>query len=171
VNLDSINRWLGVLANLGVLIGIFVVVIEVNQNTTAIETDIAWSRAQWVLDYNSPRATDIDLAALETKYRLLSEEDLYALDMNDPTIQTELYRISIMKNLERIYQETRFLTRTTDDERRAQRNQILRDCFPITWTTMESIGYNDLDPEFADFLRETVEEMKSSPCVPVSERR
>lgn len=162
MNPDSMNKWLGVLANFGVLIGIAVVVIEINQNTTAIQTDTAWSRAQWVLDYNNPVSSDADLAELLFKFRKLSRDEFLELGKAP---SSELYRVGMRINMDRIYQETRYLTRTSFEERRVQKNQMLRDCSPFRVVIMEQLGYDDLEPGFGLFLREIIEEMKRSPCM------
>lgn len=167
MELDNLNKWLSVLANLGVLIGIVVVVVEINQNTTAIQTDTAWSRAQWVLDYNLPASTESDLAEIEFKFRSLSADEVLAL-VETPNL--ELYRMGLRVNLDRIYQETRYLTRTSSEERRVQRNQLLRQCSPYRWVLMELMGYGDLDPDFGNFLQGIIEEMKSDTCMVMGQR-
>jgi len=159
MNPDSINRWLSVLANFGVLIGIVVVVIEINQNTIATQTETAWARAQWVLDFNNPRSTDADLAELENRFSRLSEEEILQIVNSD-----EVYRMAVRVIMDRVYQETRFLTRTSAEDRGIQREQMLRDCAPYRWIVMDARGYADLDPEFAEFLHGVVEEWKTSKC-------
>jgi len=41
MNVDKLNQWLGVGANLGVLVGIVFLIIEINQNTEQAELDAA----------------------------------------------------------------------------------------------------------------------------------
>ena len=68
MNLDTFNKWLTLVANLGVLIGIFVVAIELQQTQTAMQAQASTERAQMAREdiaffYNS------NIGALEEKIR------------------------------------------------------------------------------------------------------
>ena len=52
MNSDSLSRWLSILANLGVLAGIFFLAMEINQNSEFLESEARNSRAQNRIDGN-----------------------------------------------------------------------------------------------------------------------
>ena len=56
MNKDSLNTWLTLAANIGVLIGIIFLAVEIQQNTQAINRDIELSE----LDYNLGRFVESD---------------------------------------------------------------------------------------------------------------
>ena len=47
---SELNEWLSLLANIGVLFGIFILVMEVNQNTRAIDNESSWARVSTAND-------------------------------------------------------------------------------------------------------------------------
>ena len=65
--MDSLNRWLGVLANLGVLIGIGFLAIEIQQNTNATSAQTRDSLTQKQTDWFVQIAADESTLALLLK--------------------------------------------------------------------------------------------------------
>jgi hypothetical protein len=53
MNMDKLNRWLTLIANFGVLIGIIVVAVELRQTQTAMEGEASTMRAQMAIDIQS----------------------------------------------------------------------------------------------------------------------
>ena len=45
MNAESINRWMGLAANVGVLVGIVFLIVEINQNSELMRVQIAQSRS------------------------------------------------------------------------------------------------------------------------------
>ncbi|MEQ9006414.1 MAG: hypothetical protein RLP12_00915 [Ekhidna sp.] len=58
MNLDKVNQWLTLLANLGVLIGIIVVAIELQQTQTEMRAESATMRAQMAIGNSDSRAAN-----------------------------------------------------------------------------------------------------------------
>ena len=52
MNTDKLNNWLALIANLGVLIGIIVVVVELRQTQTAMQADASTVRTEMAIENN-----------------------------------------------------------------------------------------------------------------------
>jgi len=61
--MDRLNRWLTLVANLGVLVGIFLVFVELGQNREAIQAQTRHELAVQLVDLLSQVAGDPELAA------------------------------------------------------------------------------------------------------------
>ena len=46
MNSDNLNKWLTLIANLAVVAGIIFLIVEINQNTAAIEQNATWMRLE-----------------------------------------------------------------------------------------------------------------------------
>ncbi len=73
MNFENTNRWLTLIANIGVLIGIAFLVIEVRQNTTALTASAYQSRSDALQEYSLTVAASDELATIEAE--LLTESD------------------------------------------------------------------------------------------------
>lgn len=86
MNLDDINKWLTLMANVGVLIGIFAVVTELRQTQTIMSAESSMQRAQLSRENASMAAQygirDIELK-LEQGQSLSVEETRNALEFTD----------------------------------------------------------------------------------------
>lgn len=83
MNLDSANRWLTLTANVGVLIGLIFLVLEINQNT-----EVARS------------AVDLELATMSTEFHMRVAENpglarAYYIILHDPESLTEDEKIQL----------------------------------------------------------------------------
>ena len=67
--MDRINQWLTLAANVGVLIGLFLLVVELNQVTHLAETDAYVSRLNQIQEANVEFATSESLARIQVKAR------------------------------------------------------------------------------------------------------
>ena len=52
IGLDKLNQWLALVANIGVLVGIFFLVVEINQNTAAIRISTSQAMASEQAEFN-----------------------------------------------------------------------------------------------------------------------
>ena len=84
MNLDSLNKWLTLVANLGVLLGIIVVAFELRQSQTALQGEASTMRAQM--------AIDISVNALATRQFELNEK----LSAGEELTQEERSRASLI---------------------------------------------------------------------------
>ena len=83
MNLEALNKWLALSANLGVIAGIAFLAIEISQNTTAIRAEIYQTRSYEVADANRMRAESEFIIPIWTKVRDASGEF-------DPNLLNEL---------------------------------------------------------------------------------
>ena len=68
---DHINRWLTLGANVGVLIGIGLLIVELNQNSESMQIQIEQSRSESYVEWRRERASNDALAALDAKLEIL----------------------------------------------------------------------------------------------------
>jgi len=73
MKLDKINQWLVLIANLGVLVGLIAVVVELRQTQTAMDADASTMRAQMALDLEN---NSIDTKIYEVIEKLGNGENL-----------------------------------------------------------------------------------------------
>lgn len=69
MNLDKVNQWLTLVANLGVLVGLFLLVIELNQATHLAETDAYVNRLNQIQEAAVNFSTSESLARIQVKAR------------------------------------------------------------------------------------------------------
>ena len=62
MNADLVNRWLTLGANIGVLIGIFLLVYELNQNSTLMQAQISSERSNHAIALNMSAAESTELS-------------------------------------------------------------------------------------------------------------
>ena len=65
---DRINRWLTLVANIGVLIGIFLLIVEIDQNNDLMQAQIEQSRSETLVDWRRQVVGDEGIAALLAKF-------------------------------------------------------------------------------------------------------
>ncbi len=74
MDVEKTNRWLALLANIGVIIGIVFLAIEVSQNSDVLRQGSALSTSQGVLEANS---------IMDSSYRLLAQDPVLAQLVSD----------------------------------------------------------------------------------------
>ena len=82
MNLDSINKWLTLLANIGVLVGIAVVAFELRQTQTAMQAESSTMRTQMAIQHQNISRTH-NMAGLREKVQRgeqLTPEELLGVD-------------------------------------------------------------------------------------------
>ena len=77
--MDRLNRWLTLIANLGVLMGILILAFEIRQNTlalqaTAIQESVSRSRETLLMFATDPEVNRIEMIGGEDPSKLSSEE-------------------------------------------------------------------------------------------------
>ena len=68
---DRINRWLTLGANIGVLIGIWLLIVEINQNSELMQVQIEQSRSETYVEWQREQASNDALSALGAKLEIL----------------------------------------------------------------------------------------------------
>lgn len=81
MNLEKINQWLTLAANLGVLIGLFLLVFELNQVTYLAETDAYVNRLNQIQEANLEIATSESLAGIQVKARTDGVDSLDPIEL------------------------------------------------------------------------------------------
>jgi hypothetical protein len=88
MNSEKLNSWLGVFANIGVVVGIVFLALEVNQNSSELEQNRAVSTAQATAQRNG---------AMDDDYRALAQDpelaQLVKSGYDNPDSLTELQRV------------------------------------------------------------------------------
>ena len=64
---DRVNRWLTLGANIGVLVGIGLLILEINQNSELMQVQIEQSRSETYVEWLRERASNDALSALDAK--------------------------------------------------------------------------------------------------------
>lgn len=88
---DAIDRWLTLVANIGVLIGIFLLIVEIGQNNDLMQAQIEQSRSETLVDWRREVVGNERIAALLAKFEG-SAADLTqeAIDRLDPVELVQL---------------------------------------------------------------------------------
>jgi hypothetical protein len=66
---DSLNRWLTLAANLGVLVGIILLLVELDQNATMMEAQISNERSSQGIDIFMAMADSAELSQIDATLR------------------------------------------------------------------------------------------------------
>jgi len=152
MDIDKTNTWLSLMANAGVLLGIVIVIFELNQGNQAIENEAYWSRASAGLE-TQRLIIESDIVPLIGKYSDLDFEALSA--MLDGPERSEVIRVQAFYRWMTIYWQTRFFTQPTAGAREALSQAIMRNL--NTSRLAQSIYTSDfilleLDPQFRSYL-------------------
>lgn len=151
MNIERFNQWTTLASNMGVLFGIAILVIEINQNTIATESEVTWTHTNAAYDIYYTRVENPELLQLLLKMRSLSEDELQKLrDEQD----FELSQARIMVGTEFGYWQSRYLTQTSAEERKILENHMRQNgSFPIYRFALENAFGNFYHDEFLEFAK------------------
>ncbi len=121
MTIDTVNRWLTLAANVGVLVGIAVLIIEINQNTQAMDTASRDESVAHTLSFFEQSMDKQVIALADYKRRSGAELDGFE---RTQLWQHQYYNIRIFENIYTQYKRGRF----SDEEWLKYRN-ILKDIF------------------------------------------
>ena len=93
MNADSVNKWLTLSANIGVVFGLFLLLVELDQNSDLVRAQIHQSRSDTQVARFENRADTEHLAPLLEKIVLLG--GLADLSSADELTSEELYRFRV----------------------------------------------------------------------------
>jgi len=143
MNTDSANKWLMLAANIGVLIGIVVVAVELNQTQIAMQGQASTMRSQM--------ATDLVKSGLDVKLYELVEKLDSGQDLNTEELaRGSMYTISVLRLFENLHYQHEI--GVLDNEIWAAnlrglgnicRGALFRSVFPRWGESTFSIGYRD----------------------------
>jgi len=140
-----------------VIVGILFLVIEISQNTTAIENETRWNRVSTAAEIMSPMIENDDFAAAFIAYRNFPGEARQSDSTNFS--QSELFRVENQLRLIALQTEARFITQsTTLDQQRSTMRSILSDVGVRAYYKRIS---NEFEPEFARFIDSIIAEIEN----------
>ena len=149
--MENFNRWVTIIANIGVLAGIVVLIIEIRQNTIATEAQVTWEHSNAARELYYPMIVDPVLSPIVLELRNLSTDQIEELvESGDP----KWIRYQLYSQLQMNMWEARYYTQTSDVERQRLETLIMRNL-----TTGEHSIYaakneflDRFRPEFANFM-------------------
>ena len=100
MNLDDLNKWLTLTANVGVLAGIVFLAVELQQNTNISRANGYRENIQGISDWRSDVLTDPQLSEIFQKYYVTG--DISSLEGTELT-QLNLLTLNIMGSYENAY--------------------------------------------------------------------
>ena len=155
---SDLNEWLSVLSNAGVLVGIFFLVYEINQNTKAIESEIAWSHAGITTDLYTSESGNPELAELHIRFSSMSINEAELEHVRD---DPDFFRYTQMHAARLNYWQARFITETSVQDRARLKATIKNQAAPetIQMIFLRTVEIGMLLPEFGEFLIETINEI------------
>ena len=93
MNTKTVNKWLSLLANVGVVIGLALLIIEIRQNSELVRAQIHQARSDAYVSARQDFAdSEFLLPALEKYLAAGGREDPSALDALDPIEARRVYR-------------------------------------------------------------------------------
>jgi hypothetical protein len=123
MNLDSdrLNRWLTLGANIGVLVGIILLIVELDQNREAVQAQTRAALSQGIVDHMSLIAGNAELANLRRR-----------IDGGENATEDEQYRYELItRALVRYWENVHYQYRQGlyDDAEFAAHREAIRDYF------------------------------------------
>ena len=112
MNMDNFNKWLAAVSNIGVLIGIVFLVVEIRQNTTAIESDTYWNRVSGAVDLRNPIVESDEFTSIFLEYGRGTDNKFLA---PLPELSSDAYRVRVYLSNLALQTEARLITQP--DER------------------------------------------------------
>ena len=126
---DRINRWLTLGANVGVLIGIVLLIVELDQNHEAVQAQTRSTVSQGIVDYMSLVAGNSELASLRRR-----------IDLGEEATEEEQYRYGLItRALVRYWENVHYQYRQGlyDDAEFAAHREAIRGYFAYSKAMVE----------------------------------
>ena len=105
MNVDTVNRWLALAANVGVLIGIAFLIVEINQNTQATNTASRDASVGHILNFFEQGMDNQVIARAHHKFR--SGEELDGFERRQ-LYNYQYYNFKIFENIHIQYEQGLF---------------------------------------------------------------
>ena len=158
MNFEKVDRILSILASLGVLVGMGFLVIEISQNTQAIETEVTWARTSVMVELNTQLSQNDDMSDIVAKFAQMSASEI------QQAMQTDLpdwISYSTYWGARRTYWGAVYKTQTSQEQRAALKNIIENALvFPGRRFALENLGRDSLEPDFLVFFEDIVDPEK-----------
>ena len=156
MKLSQLNEWMTLLSNLGVLVGIFILVVELDQNTTAVRNEAVWSRVAVTNDIQQS-ISETEIGTLMLEVRGMSEAE-YRRRLEGPE-RAALYRVRHFQYRLLLVWEARFITLESPEDRAALEGNIRRNAassgaLRAIYTDPRMVA--SLRPDFVEFLLDVI---------------
>lgn len=151
MNLDNLNKWLTLAANLGVFAGILFLVLELQQNT---ESNMAATRHAVIESDLAILQSLIDNPSIEASIKKMSSDEEVTFE---DKVRVENWLIAMARTREHQwvqYQNNMLDERTFDT---FLTGLTLNISFPITRKWWDAVAYDYFDDEFVDEINRRLE--------------
>ena len=111
MKIEQIGSLVSTVANLGVLLGLIVVLYELNQNNISLRNDVAWSHTAVISELTISSAVDPGLAEFVIEARSWQEGEFYEKAGTPEQIRFSWYMTARVN-----YLQGRYLTETSEDD-------------------------------------------------------
>jgi len=147
---DRVNRWLSLSANIGVVIGIVLLILEINQNTEMMRAQMTQARAENLLDRYRDEIHSDYWAEILAKRRVAKSIDEWALSLTPVEYERVwTYQLFQWHYLQAQYSQYRSGYLEEEIWRRSTQSDARR--FMQTWPFF-NFNYEGADPNFRQFL-------------------
>jgi len=150
MNVEPVNRWLTLAANVGVLVGIAFLIVEINQNTQATNSASRDASVAHVLNYFEQGMDNQVIARAYHKYR--SGEQIDAFERRQ-LYNYQYYNFKIFENIHLQYEQGLFSDREWAKYRRIIRRVFDSDEIALDmWNSRQGNWTEEFEEEVADLL-------------------
>ena len=113
MTLDKLNKWLALIANIGVAVGIFAIIVELNQASNLAEVSAFQSRMTEIQEAQVQLALSDDLAEILVKYDSSGVESLTPVELK----RTQAWYGGVLRRMQAQYFQYQkgFLDRSSID--------------------------------------------------------
>ena len=158
MNSDRINRWLTLGANFGVLIGLALLVFEIQQNTTAVQTSALQQHADQHLALVLARLDNPELlASIDTAsdgLSGLSQDDPYYMPYTGNMIRSHFIAFELMKS--GLLPEQQWRSFRSSLKGLFRRSKGAREL----WILRQELEPDEYSQEFIDFVNAYIAEIE-----------
>ncbi len=153
---DRLNRWLSVGANIGVVIGIAVLILEINQNTEMMRAQMTQARAENLLDRYRDEIHSDYWAEILAKRRVAKTIDEWVSAL-EPVEYERVWTFQLFQWHYLQAQYSQYQSGYLDEEIWRGSTQADARRFMRTWPFF-NFSYETADPDFLQFLDQVAEE-------------
>ncbi len=152
MNVDTVNRWLALAANVGVLIGIAFLIVEINQNTQATNTASRDASVEHILNFFEQGMDNQVIARARHKFRSGEELD----DFERRQLHNyQYYNFKIFENIHIQYKQGLFSDSEWSKYRRIIKNVLDGNEIALAmWNSRQGHWTEEFEVEIAALLQD-----------------